>query len=71
MHNVMDLARTKPQERSEITRSHLLSKIFTASVNNTSGGSAPVDSIVTVEQEKQRIFRTDLKIFTQKTTVEH
>lgn len=34
-------------ESSVITLSHLSSKIFTASVNNTSGGNAPVDSMET------------------------
>ena len=37
----------KNQESSVITRSHLSSNIFTASVNSSSGGKAPVDSRVT------------------------
>lgn len=40
-------------ESSVMTRSHLSSKIFTASVNSTSGGNAPVDSMVTMEFDKE------------------
>jgi len=43
----------KNQENSVITRSHLSSKIFTASVNSTSGGNAPVDSIETRQTSKK------------------
>src|SRR5438132_1255384 len=35
------------QDSSDMTLSHFSSKIFTASVNSTSGGIAPVDSMVT------------------------
>jgi hypothetical protein len=38
------------QESSDMTLSHFSSKIFTASVNSTSGGMLPVDSMVTSEQ---------------------
>lgn len=47
----------KHQERSLITLSHLSSKIFTASVNKTSGGNAPVDSIVTKNRQKSYRLR--------------
>lgn len=43
----------KNQENSVITRSHLSSKIFTASVNSTSGGNAPVDSMQTTHTSKK------------------
>lgn len=43
------------QESSEITRSHLSSRTLTASVKRTSGGKAPVDSILTAE-EKENII---------------
>lgn len=48
------MAKNKNQESSVITRSHLSSKIFTASVNSTSGGNAPVDSIVTTQTSKKK-----------------
>jgi len=40
------------QDSSDMTLSHFSSKIFTASVNSTSGGRAPVDSMVS-SKEKQ------------------
>lgn len=40
-------------DSSVITRSHFSSKIFTASVNSTSGGNAPVDSMVTRKIHKK------------------
>ena len=39
--------KSEHHDSSVIKRSHFSSKIFTASVNSTSGGNAPVDSIVT------------------------
>lgn len=38
-------------------RSHLSSNIFTASVNSTSGGNAPVDSMVTRGKKEMSKFK--------------
>lgn len=46
---------TEHHERSAITRSHLSSKIFTASVNSTSGGKDPVDSMVTEGRTNEKL----------------
>jgi hypothetical protein len=54
--------RRRPQESSVITRSHLASKIFTASVKRTSGGNAPVDSIVTSGKEQAKLVQIFSKL---------
>lgn len=56
-------------ESSVITRSHLSSKIFTASVNKTSGGSAPADSILTEEVEYRQISKVAAEIYLIRTLI--
>lgn len=68
--SLLGIPRAKFYESSVITRSHLSSKTFTASLNSTSGGNAPVDSMVTTgKKEKCKLERILSKSFHEEITL--